>query len=72
MTSKKTYVACAKIINNARIQYGLPGLGEERKTAVALRTVANKLADHFASDNIAFHRSQFLRACGFDPNEPDF
>lgn len=71
MTSKKTYVACAKAINDARIQYGLPGPGVF-KTAEALRTVANKLADHFRSDNLAFNRPQFLRACGFDPNEPDF
>lgn len=68
MTSKKTIAVIAKAINDERLMH-LPVKAEPNSfdAHFALFGVANKLADHFGSEDIAFNRAQFIRASGFAP-----
>lgn len=60
-TSKKDYVAIAKIIAAEHGAWTGPQAAVARD---AVRAVAGGLADHFARDNPAFDRTRFLAACG--------
>lgn len=64
-TSTKDYVAIAKIINT---DYMFEKAWGTRAAARAIETLANKMADYFASQNERFDRNHFMDACGMKNN----
>lgn len=63
MSSKRDYVAVARIIRDARDDWGSPTTRDD-PVSTALGQVASGLCSVFASDNPRFDRERFLAACG--------
>ena len=58
----------AEIINE-RVGDGFTGEDYDRGWHDAIKGVAERLADHFRSENPFFDRQVFLKACGFDAEQ---
>lgn len=58
----------AEIINE-RVGDGFTGEDYDRGWHDAIKGVAERLADHFRSQNPFFDRQAFLKACGFDAEQ---
>jgi len=58
----------AEIINE-RVGDGFTGEDYDRGWHDAIKGVAERLADHFRSENPFFDRQAFLKACGFDAKQ---
>jgi hypothetical protein len=59
MSSKRDYVAIAKVIDEA--DGAMCGCSDHR---LAREEIASGIATHFEEHNPAFDREQFLKACG--------
>ena len=58
----------AEIINE-RVGDGFTGEDYDRGWHDAIKGLAERLADHFRSENPFFDRQVFLKACGFDAKQ---
>lgn len=65
MMTKKDYISLAKIIQRTRKNASTRDNPDMRVGgAVAMCTLAVRIADYCATDNDRFNRGRFLRACG--------
>ena len=63
MTSKKDYVAIAKVINN----HLFDDVRDDKRllSNMVIASVVSELCNYFEKDNPNFDRGRFISACGF-------